>query len=101
MRKSTIAATVCIGGILAAWGAIATMGAVAHIIGGSYGSHDVSDFAIENFLFLGLLFALDGLIAWSASRGLTTSDERVTNSRRTRMSAIVLTRTGTQTDERC
>ncbi|MBC8838223.1 hypothetical protein IAI14_32035, partial [Escherichia coli] len=56
MRKSTIAATVCVGGlILAAWGAIATLGAVAQISGGGYGSHDVSDFAIENFLFLGPL----------------------------------------------
>ncbi|AOI80282.1 MULTISPECIES: hypothetical protein [Burkholderia] len=76
MRKSTIAATVCVGGlILAAWGAIATMGAVAQISGGSYGSHDVSDFAIENFLFLGPLLALGGLVAWFASRDSATSDD--------------------------
>ncbi|WP_175975291.1 hypothetical protein [Burkholderia sp. BCC1047] len=75
MRKSTIAATVCVGGIiLAAWGAVATMGAVAQISGGSYGSHDVSDFAIENFLFLGPLLALGGLVAWFASRGSATSE---------------------------
>ncbi|VWC73003.1 hypothetical protein BLA50215_00686 [Burkholderia lata] len=76
MRKSTIAATVCVGGlILAAWGAIAAMGAVAQISGGSYGSHDVSDFAIENFLFLGPLLALGGLVAWFASRGSATSGD--------------------------
>jgi len=76
MRKSTIAATVCVGGIiLAAWGAIATMGAVAQISGGSYGSHDVSDFAIENFLFLGPLLALGGLVAWFASRDSATFDD--------------------------
>ncbi|KVE02433.1 hypothetical protein [Burkholderia anthina] len=76
MRKSTIAATVCVGGIiLAAWGAIATMGAVAQISGGSYGSHDVSDFAIQNFLFLGPLLALGGLVAWFASRSSATFDD--------------------------
>ncbi|MCA8493778.1 hypothetical protein [Burkholderia arboris] len=76
MRKSTIAVTVCVGGlILAAWGAIATLGAVAQISGGGYGSHDVSDFAIENFLFLGPLLALGGLVAWFASRGSATSGD--------------------------
>ncbi|AXF26110.1 hypothetical protein CUJ89_35135 [Burkholderia pyrrocinia] len=76
MRKSTMAAMVFAGGlILAAWGVIATVGAVAQISGGSYGSHDVSDFAIENFLFLGPLIALGGLVAWFASRDSATSDD--------------------------
>lgn len=76
MRKSTMAAMVFAGGlILAAWGAIATLGAVSQVSGGSYGSHDASDFAIENFLFLGPLIALGGLVAWFASRGSATSGD--------------------------
>ncbi|WP_431229089.1 hypothetical protein [Burkholderia contaminans] len=76
MRKSTIAAMVCVSGlILAAWGAIAAIAAVAQISGGSYGSHDVSDFAIEHFLFLGPLLALGGLVAWFATRGSATSGD--------------------------
>nr|WP_057930061.1 hypothetical protein [Burkholderia ambifaria] len=76
MRKSTMAAIVVTGGlILVAWGVIASLGAVSQVSGGSYGSHDVSDFAIENFLFLGSLIALGGLVAWFASRDSTASDD--------------------------
>ncbi|GAU06990.1 hypothetical protein BSLA_03r1198 [Burkholderia stabilis] len=32
----------------------------------------MSDFAIENFLFLGPLIALGGLVAWFASRDSTS-----------------------------
>ncbi|AYQ44381.1 MULTISPECIES: hypothetical protein [Burkholderia cepacia complex] len=78
MRKSTIAAMVCVGGlILTAWGAFAVLQAVAQISGGGYGSHDVNDFAIEHFLLLGPLLALGGLVAWFASRGSSTSDDDV------------------------
>ncbi|AOJ90675.1 hypothetical protein WS87_28235 [Burkholderia sp. MSMB0856] len=80
MRKSTMAAIVVVGGlILIAWGVIASVGAVSQISGGSYGSHDVSDFAIENFLFLGLMIALGGLVAWLASRdsGAPDDDEQM------------------------
>ncbi len=73
MRKTTMAATVVAGGLLlAAWGVLALVGAVAQVSGGSYGSHDVSDLAIGNFLFLGPLIALGGLVAWFASRDSTT-----------------------------
>ncbi|MGC2948213.1 hypothetical protein [Burkholderia sp. KBS0801] len=76
MRKSTMAMIVVAGGfILVAWGVIASLGAVSQVSGGSYGSHDVSDFAIENFLFLGSLIALGGLVAWYASRDTTASDD--------------------------
>ncbi|VWB32963.1 hypothetical protein BLA13014_01298 [Burkholderia aenigmatica] len=76
MRKSTIVAMVFAGGlILTAWGAFAVLEAVAQISGGSYGSHDVNDFAIEHFLFFGPLLALGGLVAWFASRGSATSDD--------------------------
>ncbi|RQS14350.1 hypothetical protein [Burkholderia sp. Bp8991] len=75
MRKSTMAAIVVAGGlILVAWAVIASLGAVSQISGGSYGSHDVSDFAIENFLFLGSLIALGGLVAWFANRDSAASD---------------------------
>ncbi|WP_322025469.1 hypothetical protein [Burkholderia sp. BCC1977] len=76
MRKSTMAAIVVAGGlILVAWAVIASLGAVSQISGGSYGSHDVSDFAIEKFLFLGPLIALGGLVAWFASRDSAPSDD--------------------------
>ncbi|MET3823348.1 hypothetical protein ACVK00_004983 [Burkholderia sp. PvR073] len=76
MRKSTMAMIVVAGGlILVAWAVIASLGAVSQVSGGSYGSHDVSDFAIENFLFLGSLIALGGLVAWYASRDSAASDD--------------------------
>ncbi|WP_353627708.1 hypothetical protein ABNQ24_07010 [Ralstonia pseudosolanacearum] len=58
MRVSTIIITAVVAGLCwIAWWVFDTVGAVAQVSGGSYGSDTASDSAIQSFVVLGLIAA--------------------------------------------